>query len=152
MRNELITLPIIAFAGVFGSGTFPFSAEKPAKEFNYSAASPQERQSYLTTLGRELTDKFSPSFIAKDGTFKTGGRSITLSYNMRMSTIECDTDHSCRVMQCKRYLELPVSTNNISVRLRYLNARGQQIGTQLLKNSSCKATLKTWRAKHGIGL
>jgi len=116
MRNELLTLPLLAVAGIFGTGTFPSERAKPVQHFDYSTANHAERTTYLHALGAELKNKFRPSFTAKIGTHSVGGRSITFSYNMRVNQIDCDTDHSCKVMQCNRYLKLPVSQNNISVR------------------------------------
>jgi len=141
MQNQLGIIVILAVVGVFAAGGFPMQNNSEAEAFDYNSATPQERKAYLVSTARQLTTQFSPSYIAKNGAYKVGGRSITLSYNMRMSKIDCDTDYSCKVLQCDRYLKSPISKNNISLRIRYLNAKGQQIGTQLLKNSSCRSVM-----------
>lgn len=147
MRNEVFVLLSLAVVSALGSGKLPATSNNKAQAFNYSGASAAERKAYLERAGAQLKHTFKPNFVAKPVEFTTGGRSLSFSYNMRMSKIDCDTDYTCEVMQCNRYLKLPVSKNNISVRIRYLNAKGKRMGTQLLKNSSCEAIIDTWKTK-----
>jgi len=146
MKNDLFILLLLGAAGVIGATSLSGQRSETTRSFDYNSATPAERTAHLESLGSTLTRLFKPNYVARPGDFSTGGRSLTLNYNMRMSKIDCDTDYSCEILQCSRYLKSPASANNISVRLRYLNIKGQQTGGQLLKNSSCQKIVDNWQA------
>lgn len=147
MRLQLVILLILAVAGVFGVRAFPFAGLSSITQFDYASATPVEREAYLESLGRNLKTEFNPNYFARKATHTSRGRALTFTYKMRSNKIDCDTDYSCDIMQCKRYLKLPVSTHNISVRIRYETSTGRTLGSQVLKNSTCNALISKWKAK-----
>lgn len=134
-------------AGALGTSVFASSSKSVPAAFDYEVASPAERADYLSATAIELKDTFKPNYIAYEGDHSVGGRSLSLSYDLRMSKLTCDTDETCKVMQCRRYLGNAVSKQNISVKLHYYNAKGQRIGWQLLKNSSCRSIVQNWESR-----
>ena len=150
MRNQLITILFLALAGTIAAGAYSSEKAETPPEFDYSAATPEERARFLRALSQQMSEKFKPSFLVRDSSSSYGGRSITYVYNMGMSKIDCDTEHTCEIMQCERYLNLPVSHHNISVRIKYVNSRGRQLGSQLLKKSGCTAIIDKWKKKQSF--
>lgn len=134
----LIGFGLLAMLGAHstGAGALPGT-------FDYAAATPQERAAYLESVARSLKNTFRPNFLAKKNAPTIGGRSVSLTYGLHTNKLDCDGDDPCKVLQCRRYLNSSVSTNNISVKLRYEDGDGRKVGSQLLKNSTCAQIVKT---------
>ena len=147
MNMNIEAFVMIAAATLVGSGIFTKSIRHASPGFDYNTASPQERSEFLDSAANRLNNYFSPNFVVKNGTYKTNGRSITYTYNVKMSKLTCDTEESCDVMQCRRYLNSDLSVQNISVKIRYQSAKRTSLGSQLLKNASCEAKVAKWEKR-----
>ena len=147
MNVNIEAFVMIAAATLLGSGMFSTSFSHGTSNFDYSDASPEQRSRYMESAAYRLNDYFSPNFVVKSGTYTTSGRSITYTYNVKMSKLKCDTEETCEVMQCRRYLNSDLSTNNISLKIRYQSAKQTSLGSQVLKNVSCKEKVAQWEGR-----
>ena len=141
MNYYAIGFIVIGFAILAGLGAYS-GGYAGAGSFDYRSATPSERVAYLNRMAGGLKNTFRPNFLAKKSDPVIGGRSVSLTYTLHTSKLDCDGDDSCRVLQCKRYLNSSASDQNISVKIRYENSDGVSIASQLLKNSSCAQIVK----------
>ena len=147
MNLNIEAFIMIGAATLLGSGIFSGAVRHSSQSFDYSAASPAERSEFLESAADRLNGYFSPNFVVKKGTHTTSGRSIIYTYNVKMSKLKCDTEETCEVMQCRRYLDSDLSVHNISLKIRYQSAKLTSLGSQVLKNASCEAKVAKWDSK-----
>jgi hypothetical protein len=146
MNVNIESFIMLAGAVLVGTGFLSQTVPSSQPGFNYNSATALERTQFLEISAKRHKDYFSPSYVSKNKTYKFGGRSITYVYNAGLSKLLCDTDESCDVLQCRRYLQSELSAQNILVRLKYLNAKERPIGSQVLRNATCEAVISDWES------
>lgn len=144
MTINIESVGMLIVATLIGTGVFTKALPSSSASFNYNEASTQERAAFLKTAATKAIGQFRPNFVVQNGTHKIGGRSISLTYNVGMGKIDCDTEETCKVMQCRRYLNSALSKQNISVLIKYQSHKGKRLGSQMLKNDACETEIAKW--------